>query len=70
MVGRVTPFAQRGLCLAGQPLHKIDNFAATGLANLEDKVPVIKQEPQVVRIVFKHFLYNEPRFNFILIIRN
>jgi hypothetical protein len=49
-VGRVTPFAQRGICLAAQPLalHKIDTYAADGLQSLEDKVPVMKQEPQVV----------------------
>jgi len=50
VVGRVTPLAQRGMGLAGQfqPLHRIDDLAAQGLQNLEDKVPVIKQEPQVM----------------------
>jgi len=50
VVGRVTPFAQVGMGLAGQfqPLHRIDDLAAQGLQNLEDKVPVIKQEPQVM----------------------
>jgi len=48
VVTRVSPFAQKGIDIAGEPLKRIDSFAAQGLQTLEDKVPVINKEPNMM----------------------
>jgi len=48
VVGRVTPLAQRGICLTSPLPQKIDDIAYNGLEKLEQNVKYITKTPDVI----------------------